>query len=289
MIVNETVYAGSSTGRLFASTCAPGSQLWSGAVADRDVTAGAPGMAAGRRAARRAGRRDVDGARVRRRAAPGPRPAHHRRPRRPDERSLGDARLRLRAARWRRRTAAWTAGAWSPCLGSVDVRRARRRAAHVRGPDARPRRQRRSRSPRAAGRSTRPPRRARSAAAPSGVTYEHDRRYLAIRRRPAAAAGVPARRRRLGACDAAMHRLRPRHGAHRFEALARDAVGNVQATPASRTLDRRHDRPADSIDAGPQGATEPTAATFTFSADEPATFRCSMDYAWLGACSRRSR
>ena len=70
-------------------------------------------------------------------------------------------------------------------------------------------------------------------------------------------------------------------GPHRFEARARDGVGNVQPTPVVRTWTVDTIQPTTSMDSGPQGATEDRSATFTFSADEPATFRCSMDYAPL--------
>jgi outer membrane protein assembly factor BamB len=75
------------------------------------------------------------------------------------------------------------------------------------------------------------------------------------------------------------------NGPHRFEARARDGVGNVQATPASHTWTVDTQAPRSTIDAGPQGATSETDAVFVFSADEPATFECSMDFAPLAACS----
>ncbi|MCA1688968.1 MAG: PQQ-binding-like beta-propeller repeat protein, partial [Actinobacteria bacterium] len=47
VIVNETVYAGSSTGTVFAVDLRTGVQSWSGRVADDGSVAGAPGMAVG--------------------------------------------------------------------------------------------------------------------------------------------------------------------------------------------------------------------------------------------------
>ena len=76
------------------------------------------------------------------------------------------------------------------------------------------------------------------------------------------------------------------NGSHTFQARAKDAAGNTDATPASRTftVDVDSTAPKTRIDAGPADITNQTSATFTFSADEPATFECRLDAAAFAAC-----
>lgn len=74
-------------------------------------------------------------------------------------------------------------------------------------------------------------------------------------------------------------------GPHRFDVRARDALGNVQAGVTSRAWTVDTTAPRVQFDAGPQGATTQTSATFAFSADEAASFLCSMDGAPFAACS----
>ncbi|KAA1395692.1 FG-GAP-like repeat-containing protein [Aeromicrobium ginsengisoli] len=76
------------------------------------------------------------------------------------------------------------------------------------------------------------------------------------------------------------------NGSHTFQARATDAAGNTDATPASRTftVDADDTAPKTRIDSGPANITNQTSATFTFSADEPATFECSLDAGAYSAC-----
>ena len=73
-------------------------------------------------------------------------------------------------------------------------------------------------------------------------------------------------------------------GSHAFEVRARDAVGNVDATPAARTWTVDTLAPETTISSGPSGAVSSTSATFTFSASEPATFQCRIDGSAYTAC-----
>lgn len=80
-------------------------------------------------------------------------------------------------------------------------------------------------------------------------------------------------------------------GTHVFEVRARDAVGNVDPTPASRTFVVDGSAPQTTLTSGPNvnGAnpitTDPTP-TFTFIASEAATFECMIDAGnWFGCSS----
>lgn len=76
------------------------------------------------------------------------------------------------------------------------------------------------------------------------------------------------------------------NGSHTFQARAKDAAGNADATPASRTFTVQVDTtaPKTRIDSGPADLTNQTSATFTFSADEPATFECKLDAGAYAPC-----
>jgi hypothetical protein len=79
-------------------------------------------------------------------------------------------------------------------------------------------------------------------------------------------------------------------GTHTFEVRAADAVGNSDATPASRSfvVDTSPDRaaPETTIDSGPSGIVSSSSARFTFSSsEESSTFECSLDGAEFGACT----
>ena len=74
-------------------------------------------------------------------------------------------------------------------------------------------------------------------------------------------------------------------GEHLFEVRARDAAGNVDATPAARTWTIDATPPATSITDGPTERTESTSARFVFSASEPATFECSLDGSAFAPCA----
>jgi outer membrane protein assembly factor BamB len=77
----------------------------------------------------------------------------------------------------------------------------------------------------------------------------------------------------------------PADGPHRLDVRAIDGIGNTQSPPASWTWRIDTKAPLASIDSGPQGATTDTSATFTFSADEPSTFRCQVDQAPYAPCN----
>ncbi|MDP1850190.1 MAG: PQQ-like beta-propeller repeat protein, partial [Solirubrobacteraceae bacterium] len=77
-------------------------------------------------------------------------------------------------------------------------------------------------------------------------------------------------------------------GPHRLDVRARDPLGNIQATPATRSWFVDTIAPRVTLSAGPASpgqATTSTTATFTFSADEAVTFRCSLDSAPFADCS----
>ncbi|TXL61414.1 FG-GAP-like repeat-containing protein [Aeromicrobium terrae] len=76
------------------------------------------------------------------------------------------------------------------------------------------------------------------------------------------------------------------NGSHTFQVRAKDAAGNADATPAGRTFTVKVDTtaPKTRIDSGPADVTNQTRATFTFSADEPATFECKLDAGAYAAC-----
>jgi Big-like domain-containing protein len=75
-------------------------------------------------------------------------------------------------------------------------------------------------------------------------------------------------------------------GLHTFAVRARDAVGNADASPATRnwTVDRV--APQTSISAGPTGTVNSRTATLTFSSDEAgSTFECRLDGSAYSSCT----
>jgi hypothetical protein len=75
-------------------------------------------------------------------------------------------------------------------------------------------------------------------------------------------------------------------GTHTMSVRAVDGIGNVDATPASYTwtvVDTTS--PETTITDGPSGTVSSTAASFSFTATEPATFACSIDGAAYSACT----
>ncbi len=75
-------------------------------------------------------------------------------------------------------------------------------------------------------------------------------------------------------------------GAHTFEVRATDAVGNTDATPASRTWTVDTNAPDTSIASGPSGNNNPDTATFTFASTEAGgTFECKLDTATFVRCA----
>jgi concanavalin A-like lectin/glucanase superfamily protein len=74
-------------------------------------------------------------------------------------------------------------------------------------------------------------------------------------------------------------------GMHVFAVRVRDAVGNVDPTPATRSWSVDRVPPDTTITSGPTGTTPSMSAGFTFTATEPATFECSLDAAPFAACT----
>jgi hypothetical protein len=68
-------------------------------------------------------------------------------------------------------------------------------------------------------------------------------------------------------------------GPHTFRVHATDAVGNVEAVVQQRNFTVDATAPETTIDTGASGDTTDRQPSFTFSANEPATFRCSLDAA----------
>jgi hypothetical protein len=74
-------------------------------------------------------------------------------------------------------------------------------------------------------------------------------------------------------------------GAHTFAVRVRDAVGNIDPSPATRTWTVDLTAPTTTITAGPTGAVPMASANFTFTANETnVTFACSVDNAAFTAC-----
>ena len=72
-----------------------------------------------------------------------------------------------------------------------------------------------------------------------------------------------------------------------FEVQAINAAGHASLIPPSSSGRSPTSRPPDTtIHGGPTGPTSATSATFTFSANEPATFECSLDGAPLAPAAR---
>jgi hypothetical protein len=75
-------------------------------------------------------------------------------------------------------------------------------------------------------------------------------------------------------------------GTHAFDVRAKDAAGNVDLTPETRTWTVDTTAPDTTIDSGPSGTTTSIAASFAFSASEPgATFECRLDDGGWASCS----
>jgi 3-deoxy-D-arabino-heptulosonate 7-phosphate (DAHP) synthase len=72
---------------------------------------------------------------------------------------------------------------------------------------------------------------------------------------------------------------------HTLLVRARDAVGNVDPTPASYTWTVDLTPPDTTIVSGPPVRTNATSATFDFSSEAGATFECSLDGAAFTACT----
>lgn len=75
-------------------------------------------------------------------------------------------------------------------------------------------------------------------------------------------------------------------GMHTFQVRVRDAVGNFDPTPSTRTWTVDLDPPETTIDSGPTGTVRVATANFTFSSNEMmVTYACSLDGAAFAACT----
>jgi len=75
-------------------------------------------------------------------------------------------------------------------------------------------------------------------------------------------------------------------GQHTFQVRVRDAVGNFDPTPATRTWTVDLDPPQTTIDSGPTGIVRVASANFTFSSNElGVTYGCSVDGAAFAPCT----
>jgi len=87
-------------------------------------------------------------------------------------------------------------------------------------------------------------------------------------------------------CDAPATYSDLEDGDHTFEVRARDGVGNVDPSPASRTWTVDTAAPNTSISGGPAegSSTTETSASFTFTSSEAGSFECRLDGAAFSAC-----
>ena len=75
-------------------------------------------------------------------------------------------------------------------------------------------------------------------------------------------------------------------GAHSFEVRAKDAAGNVDASPATRNFTVDTQAPNTTIDSGPSGPTNNASPSFGFSSTEGgSTFECRLDSGSFAACT----
>ena len=75
-------------------------------------------------------------------------------------------------------------------------------------------------------------------------------------------------------------------GSHTFQVRARDAAGNIDATPASYTWTIDATDPNTTITSNPPAATNSTSASFTFTSTEAgSTFECRLDAAAFAPCA----
>jgi len=79
-------------------------------------------------------------------------------------------------------------------------------------------------------------------------------------------------------------------GSHSFDVRAKDAAGNVDATPASRSWTVDTTPPDTTLTAGPSGTATTDSASFSFSSSESgSTFQCQLDSgAWVTCTSPKS-
>jgi uncharacterized delta-60 repeat protein len=73
--------------------------------------------------------------------------------------------------------------------------------------------------------------------------------------------------------------------AHVFDVRAKDAAGNVDPTPASRSWTVDATAPDTTLTASPAAVTNATGASFSFTATEAGTFECKLDAGAFAACT----
>ena len=66
-------------------------------------------------------------------------------------------------------------------------------------------------------------------------------------------------------------------GTYTFSVRAKDAAGNVDPTPATRTFTVDTTAPDTAINSGPTGTIAATSASFVFTSEQGATFECKLD------------
>ena len=75
-------------------------------------------------------------------------------------------------------------------------------------------------------------------------------------------------------------------GPHTFEVRATDAAGNVDPTPALRTINVDSAAPETTIVSGPAGTVNDSTPTFAFDSSEPGSYECRVDGgAWVACTS----
>jgi ELWxxDGT repeat protein len=88
-----------------------------------------------------------------------------------------------------------------------------------------------------------------------------------------------------GACSSPVSYTELADGQHTFRVRAADSLGNVDPTAAERSWIVDATPPETTIDFGPSGTVSSRSATFSFSANEAATFECSLDGAAPSSCT----
>ena len=87
-------------------------------------------------------------------------------------------------------------------------------------------------------------------------------------------------------CEAPQTLTNLTDGRHTFEVRAVDDAGNVDPSPASYAWTVVDVTPPETmVESGPPATTQGTSAVFTFSADEQASFECSLDGGAFAACT----
>ena len=74
-------------------------------------------------------------------------------------------------------------------------------------------------------------------------------------------------------------------GAHTFQLRAKDAAGNTDQTPATRTFSVDTVAPDTTIGSGPSGDITATSASFGFSSEAGASFQCKLDSGAWESCT----